>query len=92
MLKSLKKRYFFYKRKVERKYRKSTTNKTYYFPKLPNIDLDDSETSITSLQGVEYYNLHRQNEKVILSDTEQLVELIHELGKISKEKLLEKLK
>lgn len=76
---------------MERKFKRSKINKNYRLPKeafvVDRNTLDDSESSIGSLEGVTYYDLRVQNQKNVLDKTERLVELLLELGSMEYQEL-----
>lgn len=74
-----------FKKKVEKKYTESLVNKDYIFPFISQaIRDDDSESSIQSLLNVSNYNLADQNNNKEKDETEQLVDLLLEVGQLDK--------
>lgn len=51
--------------------------------------LNDSESSILSLEGIELYDLNKQNDKKVVDCYDKLVELISELREIEKPRIYE---
>lgn len=73
-----------FKKKVEKKYNESITNKNFKFV-YNDKKVFDSESSIQSQMDVEQYNLADQNKVDSDKDeTEQLVDLIQEIGQLDK--------
>lgn len=64
---------------IETTYIKSDANKAYRFPR---IEVDDSESSIQSLEAVRFYKLESQNEKHPYSDSEKLAVVVQMAGKL----------
>ena len=67
-------------------------NNTYTFPRANVSDSESEEesersSSFESLKGVTYYDLLNQNEKRVLDETDQLVELVWEMREMEKEEL-----
>jgi hypothetical protein len=81
-----------FRKDVESKFRKSTTNQTYQFPRRPDHSAskrDLKNDSFDSLKDVTFYDLESQNTRAVLlgvlgakkkSETSALVEVIHKLG------------
>lgn len=79
-----------FKKKVERKFNESATNKKYVFPYMQRDP--DSEASIQSLCDVTRYDLADQNKNIVKDETEQLVDLLQEIGQLEKGILKDHLK
>jgi len=67
-------------------------NNTYSFPRMNVSDSESDEgstrsESTDSMKGVTYYDLVNQNEKRVLDETDQLVELVWEIREMEKEEL-----
>lgn len=71
-------------KKIETTYIRSDTNKKFRFPRL---DLEDSESSIQSLEGVRFYRLQDQNEKCPYTDSDKLAVIIRKAGKLMQHQL-----
>ena len=69
---------------IETTYIKSDVNKAFRFPR---ADIDDSESSIQSLEGARFYKLDNQNEKYPYSDSEKLAVVIQMAGKLMPQQL-----
>ena len=81
----LRKYVFEFKKKVEKKFNDSTTNKKYKFIYAKHEP--DSESSIQSLQDTTQYDLADQNKNIAKDETEQLVDLLQEIGQLEKSTL-----
>ena len=68
---------------VQDKFTASETNRAYRFPKRPDYQ-SDSEASVQSLEVVMFYDLKKQNDNRPIDETDQLVELLHSIGKMEK--------
>jgi hypothetical protein len=68
---------------VKEKFKQSETNKF----KFPKENIRDSESSLKSLEGIEKYDLEKQNDNRVLDDDEKLVEMIFELREIGKDRV-----
>lgn len=64
-------------------------NKKFTFPKQSesNNDSLSTESSMSSLKGVTYYDLQKQNENRELDATDQLVELLYGIRSLEKQEL-----
>lgn len=66
----------------------SETNRNFRFPKQKDYE-SDSEGSIQSLEFVLYYDLKKQNDEKPIDENDQLVELLHSIGKMDKQAIRE---
>lgn len=71
---------------MQDKYNASETNRKFKFPRRSNCD-SDSEQSIQSLEVVLFYDLKKQNDNKPIDENDQLVELLHSIGKMEKQDL-----
>lgn len=67
----------------------SETNKAYKFPKKKGAHSSDSEKSIQSMEFVLFYDLKKQNDNKPIDENDQLVELLHNIGKMEKQDIRE---
>lgn len=72
-----------FKKKVEKKFLESSINKKYRFHYALEKPVD-SESSIQSLLDVTSYNLTDQNKNIPKDETEQLIDLLQEIGQLDK--------
>lgn len=70
--------------KVQDKYNSSETNRQFKFPKKSDYQ-SDSEQSIQSMEVVLFYDLKKQNDDKPIDENDQLVELLHSIGKMDKQ-------
>lgn len=74
---------------MQEKYNQSSVNRNYEFPRgnSPGSyrdDLEDSESSLVSLEHVLFYDLKKQNDNKPIDENDQLVELLYSIGKMDK--------
>lgn len=69
---------------VQEKFQTSETNRNYKFPRIHEFE-SDSEGSIQSLEVVLFYDLKKQNDNKPIDENDQLVELLHSIGKMEKQ-------
>lgn len=69
---------------MQEKYLASETNRAYRFPRKSDCQ-SDSEASVQSLEVVLYYDLKKQNDEKPIDENDQLVELLHSIGKMDKQ-------
>ena len=70
--------------KVQDKFLASETNRGFKLPKRQSYETD-SERSIQSLEFVLYYDLKKQNDNKPIDEDDQLVELLHQIGRMEKQ-------
>lgn len=56
-------------------------------PRNASVSSSSSSSSLMSMKGVTYYDLSSQNQRKILDETDQLVELMWEMRSLEKEEL-----
>lgn len=69
---------------MQDKFNISETNQNFQFPRRTDVN-SDSEQSIQSLEVVLFYDLKKQNDNKPIDENDQLVELLHSIGKMDKE-------
>lgn len=62
-------------------------NKEFQMPRNVSVSSSSSSESLMSLKGVTYYDLTSQNQRKILDETDQLVELVWEMRALEKDEL-----
>lgn len=62
----------------------SKTNQFFKFPAKEDCP-SDSESSLMSLEVVLFYDLKKQNDNKPIDENDQLVELLHSIGKMEKQ-------
>lgn len=62
-------------------------NRDFKMPRRLSESSVSSTESLMSMKGVTYYDLNSQNERRILDETDQLVELVWEMRSLEKDEL-----
>lgn len=62
-------------------------NRDFMMPRKGSVSSTSSTESYSSLKGVTYYDLTAQNQRKILDETDQLVELVWEMRSLEKDEL-----